>query len=406
MSVSIQKLREQRNDHVAAARNMMDVTPESDWKKEEVKQKYQDLLNAVAEKDDEIKRHQDLLDLSAEQEFSASGGVIIDDVDKYKAKRRAIDNKWLRGGDNSLTAEDWAIVRNTMSTTTDSEGGYTVQEDVAMELIQALKQFGGMRQVARTIVTGKGNPLSFPTTDGTAETGELVAENGEANDLDPSFGTVAVNTYKFGSKVITVPIELLQDSQINVELFVRERLQERIGRITNTYFTTGSGTAEPGGLMTRASNSNVTVNLTAGITYNKLLDIQHSVDPAYREQGGTWMFNDATLKLIRQLEDDNGRPLFIPSYDRGIAQGAPAELLGDPVQINQAVPAFAGTNRFIAYGLMSKYLIREVMQLELFRFTDSAYTKKGQVGFLAWYRAGGNLLDTTAVKYASATSAT
>lgn len=52
----------------------------------------------------------------------------------------------------------------------------------------------------------------------------------------------------------------------------------------------------------------------------------------------------------------------------------------------------------IAFGDFSYYKIRDVMQVLLFRFTDSAYAKLGQVGFLAWMRAGGNLIDVTAVK--------
>jgi HK97 family phage major capsid protein len=47
----------------------------------------------------------------------------------------------------------------------------------------------------------------------------------------------------------------------------------------------------------------------------------------------------------------------------------------------------------IAYGDMHNYKIRDVMAVEMFRFTDSAYTVKGQVGFLAWMRSGGNLVD-------------
>ena len=35
------------------------------------------------------------------------------------------------------------------------------------------------------------------------------------------------------------------------------------------------------------------------------------------------------------------------------------------------------------------------MAVEMFRFTDSAFTKKGQVGFLAWMRSGGNLIDVS-----------
>jgi HK97 family phage major capsid protein len=29
----------------------------------------------------------------------------------------------------------------------------------------------------------------------------------------------------------------------------------------------------------------------------------------------------------------------------------------------------------------------------MFRFADSPYTSKGQVGFLAWMRSGGNFID-------------
>jgi len=38
--------------------------------------------------------------------------------------------------------------------------------------------------------------------------------------------------------------------------------------------------------------------------------------------------------------------------------------------------------------------------MTIYRFTDSAYTSKGQVGFLAWMRSGGNLVDAGgAVRY-------
>ena len=47
------------------------------------------------------------------------------------------------------------------------------------------------------------------------------------------------------------------------------------------------------------------------------------------------------------------------------------------------------------------YRIRDALSPTLFRFTDSVYASKGQVGFLAWQRSGGNLLDIsgTSVKH-------
>ncbi|MNJ81282.1 Phage capsid family protein [compost metagenome] len=60
----------------------------------------------------------------------------------------------------------------------------------------------------------------------------------------------------------------------------------------------------------------------------------------------------------------------------------------------------AASAKSILFGDFNRYKIRDVMQVLLFRMTDSAYTKKGQVGFLAFLRSGGRLMDVGgALKY-------
>src|SRR5690606_17105231 len=102
---------------------------------------------------------------------------------------------------------------------------------------------------------------------------------------------------------------------------------------------------------------------------------------------------------IRKIKDDNGRPVFVPSDDAGITKGQAGTLLGYPIVINNNMAEMAASAKAILFGDFKKYTVRDAMGLTLFRFTDSAYAKKGQVGFLAWMRSGGNLLDTGAVKY-------
>ena len=399
---SIQALREQRQSIAVAmaALNHADRTwnPEADqpvWDAHLVN------LEAI---EGQIKRHETITALTAEQ-------FTLDSVDE-SAARISRDNpkaarqsqlfaKWLRGGDKALTAEDWIEVRNTLSTTTPSEGGYTVESDIASTLIDALKAFGGMRAVAEVFRTEKGNPLSYPTSDGTSETGEIIAQNTTATAADPTFGTVGLNVFKYSSKIIAVPFELLQDSTIDVEAFVRARLATRLGRITNTHFTVGTGTTQPDGVIPRA-----TVGVTAGngtsqvttIVYDSLIDLVHSVDPAYRAGKCRFMMNDASVKNIRKIKDGQSRPIFNPGYEINVPGGAPDMLLGYPIQINQDVAVMAASAKSIAFGDFSYYKIRDVMLAEFFRFTDSAYTKLGQVGFLGWMRSGGNLVDQGAVK--------
>jgi len=208
--------------------------------------------------------------------------------------------------------------------------------------------------------------------------------------------------YKYSSKTVAVPFELLQDSNVDVEAFVRQRLVTRLGRITNTHFTVGTGTNQPTGLITAASTGFTAANASSqvtSVTYASLLETLHSVDPAYRQRPSCgWMFHDQTLKVIRGIVDGQSRPIFVPGWDNthGAAPlSAPAQLMGFPVTINQDVPVMAASARSIAFGDFSTYYVRDTMEVEMFRFTDSVYTTKGQVGFLAFMRSGGNLLDTS-----------
>jgi HK97 family phage major capsid protein len=405
---TIQQKRERRNALAKEARNLLDTVKGADWQ-DEHQAKYDQTLGEIERVDNEIQREQKLLDLQAERTFEDMGGKERD-LDKPENQVAAIYDKFLRRGERGISDEEWALIRNTMSTTTDAEGGYTVPTLVAEQVLEAMKAFGGMREegVATVIQTARGEPMTYPTSDGTSEEGEIVAENASATDADPSFGVKNLNVFKFGSKVITVPIELLQDSAVDVEAFVRARIVQRLGRITNKKFTIGAGTTEPDGIVPQAGAGKVGASgQTATIIYDDLVDLEHSVDPAYRGSGRCrWMMHDSSLKVIRKLKDGDGRPVFLPSYDAGIRGGVPAELLGYPITINQNVPVMAAEAKSVLFGDFSYYIIRDAMAMTMFRFTDSAYAKKGQVGFLAWMRSGGNFVDVGgAVKhYANAAS--
>jgi HK97 family phage major capsid protein len=73
-------------------------------------------------------------------------------------------------------------------------------------------------------------------------------------------------------------------------------------------------------------------------------------------------------------------------------------LMGYPVALNNDLASPAANAKTITFGNHSRYMIRDVLDILIFRMTDSAYAKKGQVGFLAMLRSGGNLIDTAAVK--------
>ena len=400
MSNTIQNLRERRATLSAEVKSICEQNPGATWNAEHQKV-YDEKMADIERTTDEINRLEAVYALDAERQARDMGIKTL--AGKPEDQGRAMLNKWLRGGDNALSPEDWAGIRNTMSTTTDSEGGYTVSRPVVGSLIEAMKSHGGMRSVAEVLPTAKGNTFSYPTNDDTGNLGEQIDENTTANDQDASFGTVSMAVYKYSSKVITVPIELLQDSEIDVESLVVRMCGTRIARITNQRFTTGTGTSQPRGIVTAAASGKVgTTGQTTTVIYDDLVDLEHSIDPAYRNLPGVgFMMNDASVKVIRKIKDSTGRPIFVPGYESGSPGGSPGTLIGRPININQDVAVMAANAKSILFGVLRNYMIRDVMQATLFRFTDSVYSKKGQVGFMAWSRHGGNLLDVsgTTVKY-------
>ena len=393
--MSIQALREQLSQEIRAAKALLAEKGSIPWTAEDQK-KFDGHMETAERLQAQIDAHQNMLDDDAQANFRDATKKDKDQPEAFKAL-----DVFLRKKPEQMTAEERLLIQNTMSTTTGSEGGNTVQTIVASRLIDLMKAYAFMRAVSDQVSTENGADMSFPTSDGTAETGEWVAQNAAAAAADPTFGTRAVNTFKAGSKVVAVPIELLQDSQIDIAGFVLNRLGQRIGRISNTGYTTGSGTGQPFGFVSVASTGKIgTTGQTLTIIYDDLVDLVDSLDVAYLQGPNEpkFMMSQTMRRVVRKIKDTSGRPIWTPSYDSGMTAGTPDRLLGYPVAINNDMAVPAANAKSLAFGDFKKYLIRDAMQVTLYRFDDSAYAKNGQVGFLAWARTGGNLLDLNAVK--------
>lgn len=403
--LTIQQLREKRKELAIQAHQLLDNTTGAFTAEQDAK--YADLLKGIDDCDADIKKIQDLLDREADttgrdKDRADRLNISVDEAHQRREMDKAIFNAWIRGGSSELTKEQAEHLRakqqearkvyGALAVGTDSAGGFTVPTDFAGMLLERLKRFGGVREVATNITTEHGRDIEYPTSDGTTELGELIAENVTATELDASFGVATLKAYKWSSKFIAVPFELLQDTMIDLEAFLLQRLTTRIGRSQGVFFTTGTGTAQPQGVVTAAGT--VAAAGATAITYDDLVNLQHAVDPAYRLTGNmAFMLHDNSLAIVRKLKDSQGRPIWEPN----VQAGQPATLLGERVVINQHMAAsVVATAKSVLFGDFSQYTVRDVMAVQLFRFTDSAFVKLGQVGFLAWTRADGRVMAHTA----------
>ncbi len=396
--MKMQEHRQKKKDLAIEARRLLDESSGRKWTDAD-QTHYDNLLNQIEDHQKAIDREQKLLDQMADREF--------DDLVTPKSSNKkpetttgAVFRAFLSGSMQNLTPEQLAAYRNTMSTTTTTEGGFTVAQSVAARLVEALRGYSAMRSVAEVVRTERGNPLSVPGSNGVAEKGERVSENTTATSQDPTFTSRNMAATKYSSKIIAVPMELIMDSEIDIEDFVFRRIAARIGRIQNEDFTVGTGVNQPFGVVTESGAGKIgATGQTTTVTFDDLVDLQESVDDEYAKIGVGWMMSQAVRRTLRKLKDTAGRPIWTPGYDLGATANVADLLLGQPVTINNDMPAPAASQKSIVYGALGSYMIRDVLDVQFFRFTDSKYAEKGQVGFLAFARAGGNLLDVTAVKH-------
>lgn len=407
MSDKLKQLREKRNQ-LAKEANALDGKYSAGVRmSKEDGDKLDGILNEIKNIDADIKRIQEMADLALDdfdqgEHENSVRDQYTRDPGRQKNETSLIRNFLINGLQglsqeerNGMRARTPADIMGAMSTTTPSEGGYTTMPEWMRQLEEVKKAYGGMYDVSTIMRTSTGTTLNMPTTDATAEEGEIVGQNQSVTSQDTTFGNKTLGAFMYSSKSIALPWELLQDSMFDLDAYILDLLGMRIGRITNRHFTVGTGTNQPWGIVTRAGEGKVgKTGQTLDVTYDDLVALEHSVDPAYRNQPGVgFMMHDTSLEKIRMLKDKNDRPIFVPGYETGNPGGAPDRILNRPITINQHVPVMAANAKSILFGQLSKYRIRQVMDLRVFRMTDSKYTENAQTGFLAYQRHDGDLID-------------
>lgn len=292
---------------------------------------------------------------------------------------------------------DWDTVksnvrtfRNALSGEDGTQGGYTKDQTLINNLELAMLAFGGMMQTSEIIRTGTGEPMRWPTATDTSNTGRQVGENATHDSgTDPTFGSVMWNAYTFTSDIVKVPNELMTDSVFNLATVLGRMLGERLGRIQNTKYTTGTGAGTPKGI-TLCAAAGVSAASTSAIAFDELIDLEHSLDPSRRNLPGVgYMFHDNILKALRKLKDGEGRYLWQANAN----SGAPPTLNTKPYTVNQDMAStIASAAITVLFGELSAYKVRQVGTIVLRRL-DERFADNNQTGFLAFVRGDGNLLN-------------
>jgi HK97 family phage major capsid protein len=330
--------------------------------------------------------------------------VKMDKEQRAKLRQGSL-RSWLSKGEAGYTQEqrEFAEYENSqispeqqraLSAATGATGAYTIAQDFSKQLDVAELAYGGLLSVVdtTTLMTETGATLPYPSMNDTGNSGEALAENNAAVlTQDPSFAVINFSAFLIDSGIVLVPVALLQDGFWDPETYLADAIGTRLGRKKNALFTTGAGTTEPKGIVTASTLGKTAASATA-IAYSELLDLIHSVDPAYRPQS-SFMFRDSTLLAIKKLVDGNSRPLFLAGgTTQGINAASPDTINGYSFTINQDMAAIATGNKVAIFGAMKKYKVRSVRGRQIVRFGER-FMEKLQIGIMTWERIDGNLVD-------------
>ncbi len=360
-----------------------------------LEQKYQGIearYAAKAELADKIAQDQEARD--DRREFGAKR----EDAEEIRHNLSQAFRSWARG--EMSNAEFRAIEGQTKGTA--AQGGNTVPADFLAEVQTHLKSYGGVREVARVIATANGQNLPIPTSDDTGNTAKLVSEaTAPSTTTRVPFGQVTMEAARYQSGPIKVSMELLQDSAIDIEAYISEAMGVRFGRITNQHFTTRSSTeaAGPHGFIGESSGAVAVAN--NALTYENVVDLIHSVDPAYRTPNAAWMTNDAGFAELRKLRGSTAAASDRLIWQPSLVPGMPDTLLGYRVVLNQDVPLEGTTgNKWLWFGNWERgYAIRDVMGMTMRRL-DERYAEEGNVALIGYMRTDGRAIlpSTTAAR--------
>ena len=381
------------------------LTPEERGKFDEISKELSDLKGDILR----AKQVEDLQAKHAEEKAEKEERTGKETPSKVDAEKRyeKTFNKYLRHGARGLNSEEINLMSNKIShvrgtgpqTTTVTAGGYTIPEGFSNQLETSLLFTGPMlTDLVQLFRTSSGNQIPWPTVDDTSVVGAILNEDTPSVPVsDMSFGQKLLNAYTYHSNVVKVSVPLMEDSAFDLGTFLADQLGQRLGRIINQHLTIGTGSGQPNGFVTALNAASRTVNAADDVTVARtdLVNLIYGVNRAYRNQNAAFQMNDATISKYRILgfgsADD--RPLYLQG---DATKGEPDMLEGYKVVVNNDMASIAADARTVAFGDWKKYVTRVVNDITLVRM-DERFMDSLQVGFIAYMRADGECINTSAL---------
>jgi HK97 family phage major capsid protein len=276
--------------------------------------------------------------------------------------------------DAALAAKRTVLKAAAASSGEPASGGYLVPEAFRAELLKLAIEKGVTRSRAR-IVPMETSRVIYPMLDVTSHAdnvfggvqGYWTAESGSMTDVAATFGRIALEAWKL-TAFANVPNELISDSALAFEAFIRSTFPEALAYFEDVAFISGNGAGQPAGWNTAANDARVSVaketNQPAStIVWENIVKMYARMLPQSLGSA-VWVVSPDTFPELATMAlsvGTGGGPIWL---NNGV-EGPPARILGRPVVITEKVSSL-GTQGDINFVDLSYYLIgdRQALTVE------------------------------------------
>ena len=258
----------------------------------------------------------------------------------------------------------------------------------------------GVRSLARAIPTS--NDIKLPSQSA-FETAGIKAESGATTNTftesNPTLSQITLSAWMMGL-THTVSWELLQDVSLFQEFGVRDLLNA-VAIAEDGYFVTGTGTAQPQGLIGNTGTGTAAPYLyesTGAYLLNATDDVLGTLKGSYFPNAA-WLMSRATAVAIRKAQRQAN--LFAASWTR---EGGRDFLHGFPVSYSAAMPAIptatsAGVVPILFGSFQDGYVIGDRGGAGTFvKILDQPLATAGQTILLGYKRVDGRVRRSEAIQ--------
>jgi HK97 family phage major capsid protein len=239
-------------------------------------------------------------------------------------------------------------------------GGYWLTPQVSARIIEAIILVSPIRGIASVETLRAGDELVMLGEAGTMPAGWTSERGSRSATANMTLNEMRIPTHPMYAMPIMTQ-KMARIAAFDVEGWMTQRVSRYMAQLEGAAFINGTGSGQPEGIMTAATESGTSViNTHTGTSaaindFDVLITMQEALPEVY-QQNACWIMNRSTKAYLRKFQDGMGRYMIEDNVQQqyGLSSELPGPsrdmLFGKPIVYSPSMPNIGSSTYPIAYG--------------------------------------------------------